>query len=44
MDNGCGIFVKIVTNLWREEISTYQQIKKEDALNEHPLSIKQICF
>ncbi|QBM64605.1 hypothetical protein EWV32_30220 [Bacillus thuringiensis] len=26
MDNGCGIFVKIVTNLWREEISTYQQI------------------
>ncbi|CCW04072.1 hypothetical protein EBGED10_7880 [Bacillus sp. GeD10] len=29
MDNGCGIFVKIVTNLWREELSTYQQITKE---------------
>ncbi|KZD75532.1 hypothetical protein B4120_3745 [Bacillus cereus] len=21
MDNGCGIFVKILTNLWRERMS-----------------------
>ncbi|QWH09035.1 hypothetical protein EXW49_26075 [Bacillus mycoides] len=27
MDNGCGIFVKIITNLWRDGIiSTFRQI------------------
>jgi len=27
MDNECGIFVKIITNLWRNGLTT----KKEDA-------------
>lgn len=35
MDDGCGIFVKILTNLWRNGLTT----KKEDARLEHPLSI-----
>ncbi|KLA09762.1 hypothetical protein B4158_5144 [Bacillus cereus] len=35
MDKRCGIFVKVLTNLWRNGLTT----KKEDAQNEHPLSI-----